>query len=564
LNPIANWLITRLQQPFGIWWAIGWLVLFHSLAFMPYIGIEAVHISAGPTAIWAMIGAAPLLFVAYTERFSNIGHKPKARLMPRVYLALLLWNIVTTWWIWNSTAEGATAAFVLNALFQCSPWWVFRFLQRRTCAEYTLVGFACAQVLFEYGHANWDLSWSWLNLGNSLAFNLSMAQWYSVTGALGGSLWLWLGNGIIAYALLVKAGLVNPQLSPRRFSTFALVWIPVPMLISVLLYFQNGTNPDLPAAEVLVVQPNVDPYTEKYTGGYEGARNQVALMCQQSEAKITAQTRFVLWPETSIPYPIMIDEDHTEQADIVRLLRQWLARYPHIQLVAGINTYKHLPEGTLGPDGKPAEPDVFNTALHLSAKGPAELYHKSKLVPGVEQLPYPQVLNMLGSLAIDLGGTVGSLGKQPNRAVFADTSLAPGVAVSPVICYESIYGDFCSGFTRSGGTYIGIITNDAWWGRTNGHRQHLAFASLRAIESRRMIARSANTGISGFINERGDLLDHSAYDERTVLVGQVRQHPATDLTLYARFGDWVLWLALGVLGLVLVGVFSQKKSIQAG
>src|SRR5574343_444659 len=71
--------------------------------------------------------------------------------------------------------------------------------------------------------------------------------------------------------------------------------------------------------------------------------------------------------------------------------------------------------------------------------------------------------------------------------------------LAPAVCYESVYGDFMAKYIRSGAEVICIITNDGWWGNTPGHRQHLAYAKLRAIETRKQIIRSANTGISCFV-----------------------------------------------------------------
>jgi apolipoprotein N-acyltransferase len=316
----------------------------------------------------------------------------------------------------------------------------------------------------------------------------------------------------------------------------------------------NIAKANYPTSEIVVVQPNVDPF-EKYAHGTDGAVNQVATLVKLSEQAIGPDTKFLLWPETSIPYPIMVDESQVEAEGIIQSLRRWLVKYPKVQLIAGLNSYKRMPPA---PNGKMQEPIYYNTGLHLTAFGPATLYHKSKLVPGVEQMPYPELLNMLGSLAIDLGGTVGSLGKQDQRSVFYDTSLEANSKVSPVICYESIYSDFVGGFARNGSTSIGVITNDAWWGNTPGHQQHFAYGKLRAIESRQMISRAANTGISGFIDEVGDVLQASKYDTQTVMKANVRQHKSD--TFYVRFGNWVPWVALFGLIVTIWLSFNHKAS----
>jgi apolipoprotein N-acyltransferase len=189
--------------------------------------------------------------------------------------------------------------------------------------------------------------------------------------------------------------------------------------------------------------------------------------------------------------------------------------------------------------------DIFNTGILLQANKKAEVYHKSKLVPGVEQLPYPEFFGLLGSLAIDLGGTAGGLGTQPNRTALGE---APH-RMAPIICYESVYGGFCSDFMADNPSVIGIITNDGWWGDTPGHKHHLAYARLRAIESGKSIARSANTGISAFLNQRGDIEQQLGWWQKGALVGKVYLN--TNRTIYSYFDE--KWLSYILFGYLLIG-----------
>ena len=153
----------------------------------------------------------------------------------------------------------------------------------------------------------------------------------------------------------------------------------------------------------------------------------------------------------------------------------------------------------------------------------------------------------LENFAINLGGTSGSLGSQAYRTVFKDGS-GPGLA--PVICYESVYGDFITEYIREGAGIICILTNDGWWDDTPGYRQHLAYAKLRAIECRRPVVRCANTGISCFIEPDGTILRQTAYWEAAVLSAAVT--PATVLTFFVRYGDVLAYLCLTVSVLLLI------------
>ena len=139
---------------------------------------------------------------------------------------------------------------------------------------------------------------------------------------------------------------------------------------------------------------------------------------------------------------------------------------------------------------------------------------------------------------IDLGGTVAMKTTQEEREVlyFEDS-----LGTAPIICYESVYGEYVTGYVENGANFLSIITNDAWWGDTQGHQQHLSYASLRAIENRRYVARSANTGISAIINSRGDILKTLSYEERGSISGRVGIQ--NELTFYSKYGDYLARIA---------------------
>ncbi|MDX1603392.1 MAG: apolipoprotein N-acyltransferase, partial [Salinimicrobium sediminis] len=174
------------------------------------------------------------------------------------------------------------------------------------------------------------------------------------------------------------------------------------------------------------------------------------------------------------------------------------------------------------------------------ANDSASFYHKSKLVVGVENFPYQSILKpLLGNVMIDLGGTVAMKTTQKERGIF---NIPGSEEVGPIICYESVYGDFVTGYVNNGANFLAIITNDAWWGNTQGHKQHLSYARLRAIENRRAIARSANTGISAFINEKGEITKTLAYEEQGALRGNVTLNDR--VTFYTRHGDYIARISL--------------------
>jgi len=161
-------------------------------------------------------------------------------------------------------------------------------------------------------------------------------------------------------------------------------------------------------------------------------------------------------------------------------------------------------------------------------------------------------------LSINLGGTSGGLGYSEHPAVFKAPNGSSVIA--PIICYESIYGEYVTEYSRKGANLFAIITNDGWWGDTPGYKQHLAYASLRAIENRKSIVRSANTGISAIINEKGEILASTDWWEEDVISAKVKLN--STLTFYAKYGDYIGRIAslLAVLMLVLTMVRKLNKT----
>ena len=168
-------------------------------------------------------------------------------------------------------------------------------------------------------------------------------------------------------------------------------------------------------------------------------------------------------------------------------------------------------------------------------------------------MPWPAVFKYIEKFAIDLGGISGSLGMQEEREAFftANKKFAAG----PIVCYESVYGEYVTEYVIKGANFLAIITNDGWWGDTPGYRQHLKYASLRAIETRRSIVRSANTGITATINQRGEIENKTSWWKEDAIKATININ--NNLTFYTRFGDY-----LGVLAICITLVIGLSLMIK--
>ena len=125
------------------------------------------------------------------------------RLFGFAYLHMLIWNVATTWWIWNASPAGSLGAFFANSLLMCVPWLLFHFTKKSLGRWIGYGSLIIYWLAFEYLHHNWDLTWPWLTLGNAFATQTNWVQWYEYTGTTGGSLWVLLSN-VILYSVVTE------------------------------------------------------------------------------------------------------------------------------------------------------------------------------------------------------------------------------------------------------------------------------------------------------------------------------------------------------------------------
>lgn len=478
------------------------------------------------------VGFAPLLILEDHFR------PDRKKIFLYSFLTFLAWNVGVTWWVIYASAGGAAMAFIFNSLFMAIVFVFYSRLRVFFPSSWGAWLIVPVWLAWEHLHTLWDLSWTWLTLGNVFAWQHEWIQWYELTGASGGSAWVLACNVVLFQNIYNKRRLLSKYV--LRF-TLAIV---LPVALSYCIFTFRLLQELDPASRVrvTVVQPNIDPYNEKFDVDF---REQFLNMLDLVRDSINESTDYLVLPETFIAgYGAGINEKHLHEAEEIQWFRDSItAKFPGLKIVAGGNTYvtyEHEATATARLDrGSHIWYDVFNTGLLIDNENVA-VYHKSKLVPGVERMPFPALLKPLEGLAIDMGGTVGSLGIQSTRDVFMDTVKHVGVA--PVICYESVFADYVTSYVRNGANLIFIITNDGWWDDTPGYRQHLAYARLRAIENRRDIARSANTGISCFIDRYGEVHQATGWWVPAVITRDLYKNDS--LTFFSRYGDLISYLAL--------------------
>ncbi len=490
----------------------------------------------GPS-ITLLFAWIPLLFV---EEHLYLNRQKYVSFKAFLYSALtfLSWNLITTWWIVNASPAGMLLAVFINTLLMSGVFWLFHFSRRKLGSSMGYFSLLVYWLSYEYFYLNAEISWPWLNLGNGLANDILLIQWYEYTGTLGGTCWILLVNIILFH--LIKEFIRSRKSRKTLYLGIVLsVFVLVPPAVSFLIFktYHEEKNP----CEIVVLQPNIDPYEEKF-GGLP-PEEQMDILLRLADSLGTPATDYFVAPETFINDNVWEQNMHINPS--ILAIRSFLEKYPGAKFVVGLTSYKRyrsrdeIPPTASKIPGTNIWYDSFNSSIQIDSTDNIQIYRKSKLVAGVEKMPYPRYLRFLEKLTLRLGGTFRSHGTQKNRECLFSPGDSKGIGTA--ICYESVFGEFVTEYVKAGANLIFVITNDGWWGDTPGYRQHHGFSRIRAIETRRSIARSANTGISSFINQKGEILCRTEYWVPDAI--RCTLNASREKTFYVRHGDFMARIA---------------------
>lgn len=502
------------------------------------------------------IGFIPLLWVE--NHIASTYKKPKGRVFLLALVTALTWNITATWWIYNASFAGLLSAVIVSSLFMTIAFFLFHLAKKKLGNTIGYVSFVIFWIAFEFSYLHGQISWPWLTLGYGFLYNIKLIQWYEFTGALGGTLWVLIMNLLLFFFLNKSIRSTFTQQKKKILSIAIPSILFLPILISVIQYYsyKEKENP----YDIIVVQPNMDPYLKfNHISPIEHAMTQI----EEADKLADEHVDFIVTPETSLLGDFWIG--HFNEVRDIRLIRQLLKKYPQCSYVAGIVCRKRYKPGeafpeTARPMGRHGDHyDYYNSAILVDTTSNIQLYHKSQLVTGIEKMPYKRQLRFLEKAMVNLGGTFRSNAIQEERDVFQP--LNDSVKVGPVICWESVFGEYVTDYVKKGANLLFIITNDGWWGNTPGHKHHNALGSIRAIETRRSVARSANTGISSFINQRGDILQELTWWKQGALRERINAN--NKITFYVKYGDYIgrtaFWLGIFTILLIFVAFLKPNK-----
>ena len=288
--------------------------------------------------------------------------------------------------------------------------------------------------------------------------------------------------------------------------------------------------PGQPSLKIGLVQANIDQ-SIKWDGSFQ--KETLNIYERLSFRVAEGKPDLIIWPETATPF--FFQDEKAYQPMILDLPKKTNAF-----LLFGSPSYK-IEKGKV---------NHFNSALMVSPSG--ELvgkYDKIHLVPYGEYVPLGEIIS-LGSLGEGIGNF------KPGKQIF-NFSLPQG-KFGVVICFEIIFPDLCRKFVKEGADFLVTLTNDAWFGRTSAPYQHLSMATFRAIENRVFVVRAANTGITGFIYPKGEIVKQGGIFTEETMIGTI--HLSKQKTFYTVYGDVFAWICSG-LSLLLLGyaVLQNRK-----
>ena len=489
--------------------------------------------------IFIFIAFVPLLLLEYN--ISNNKGKNYWKVFGYSLLSFFIFNVITTYWVWHATILGSFAAFLINALLMSVTFVLFHILKKYLGNKKGYFSLVFLWISMEYLHLHWQLAWPWLTLGNVFAPYPVLVQWYEYTGVLGGSLWVLVLN-ILIFRCWIFITEVRLLILPSLLFLF-------PLLLSIYIGF-NINILEYSKKETVIVQPNVDPYLDKFN---RDSQSQLNDFISLAKSQLTQNTDLLIGPETCLQEPIW--ENKITKSKSIEILRKLQDEFPNLNILIGSSTFKYLgnnKEENSRSLNRIEWYNAYNSAIFLSSDSTISVYHKTKLVPGVEQIPYSFIFNLITDLTVDLGGVSGSLSLDNDIKNFK----IDDINILPLICYESIFGDM---LTLSNSNLLAVITNDGWWKNTAGYKQHFQYARLRSIEQRRSLIRSANTGISSVILPNGNILKSTNWNEEIAINVMV---PLNDtVTFYNRFGDYIgrIFSFISVLLLLTTFVRGMKR-----
>jgi apolipoprotein N-acyltransferase len=491
----------------------------------------------------------------------------------RAYLIFLFFNLFALYWIssWSSNdifiKIGGIAVILIHPIFFLVPIILFWLTLRNISLATGLFFFPFFWTGFEYFHNVGQLAFPWIELGNTETYNTGRVQYIDYTGLHGITFLICIIIVIIFY-LAYKINTREWSMKSRESIVCAsviILLILIPNLYSSIYLNSEGikrftdyTSNSQKTLKAAIIQTNIDPW-KKWSAPVPEIDDS---LIKKLEAAVKLNPELIVLHETAVPFYFFSEyyiNETNKFIDFANKNRKHLMMgIPYLYYYNDSNT---APKDSRIMKGSGKRYDTFNSAVLIEPNmNPSEfkVYSKSRLVPVSERIPYQEYVPFLqNTLKWGVGISSWQIGK--DMTIFRMQEDDKSFSFAVLICFESAFSEYASEFVKNGAEFLVVITNDGWFGKSSGPYQHQQFAVLRAIENRKWIIRSAQTGISCFIDPLGNTYDKTElFTESTIAKDIIANN---EKTFYAEHGDVIGKISYGisVFMLVINGIVFLKR-----
>jgi apolipoprotein N-acyltransferase len=394
--------------------------------------------------------------------------------------------------------------------------------------------FAGIFISLEYIRTIFLTGFPWGLLGHSLCSRLSLIQIVDITGVYGPSFIIVACNlCIFELIILQRAFLKNRYCLIQSLLLILIVTATITYGKNTLTKY-SSPKPENTFINTAIIQGNIDQAV-KWDESFQ--EQTIIKYTDLTKSSFKTSPDIIVWPETAVPLFFQDENSLTE-------MLYDLVKEGNTHLIFGSPAYKRNGDRIL----------YYNTAWYLSPQGEIKgQYNKNHLVPFGEYVPFQDFLPFVHRLVPSAGDF--------SKGVSIDPVKLNNIPSGILICYEAIFPDLARQQVKKGAAILINITNDAWFGYSSAPYQHLFISMFRAIENRRPLIRSANTGISAIVEPTGNVTAQGDIFTEEVLTGKISTG-YRNITFYSHYGD-IFALSITIICLLVIlnhyGVKSKKR-----
>lgn len=449
------------------------------------------------------------------------------------YFSGLLFWAGTIYWLINVTLIGQIIVIFYLAIY----FGLFGLLISRPFIKFPVFFISASWVVLEYLRSYLFSGFPWALLGYSQYLNLPFIQLSDIGGVY-----------LISF-FVIAINVILKEVIAKKSREHLLSGLILLIIIFGYGFFRLNQAAEGTPLRVSVVQGNI-PQEAKWD-----SRSRDFIIDRYF--KLSAQAKednpdLIVWPEAS--FPVIPEEEPLYYGRLIHYIKS-------------INKPVMLGAVTL------RQGNYYNSALLASGEGVLlGRYDKLHLVPFGEYIPFRNVLPFLDTFA-----PIGDITKGKHHTLFkvysqkikvpALTTNRPAgfsrrqYQFGVLICFEDVFPELARTFVNKGADFLINITNDAWFGKTSEPYQHLSASVLRSVENRVYLLRSANTGVSGFIDSRGRIVSlvKDEIGRETFVAGFKTQDIfiRRQSSFYRNHGDFVVLICLFVLFYVVIFILHK-------